>query len=114
MGRMPLPHTLFEYFDEIFCLGLLLAEWKSINSGHALIGEGLFGLRRSRRMYIQQDPVRNNDSMTPSASGVRRRQSSSLVGVMVQLSSRHEHMNIYIYIYHIYTNNLVSSVTHEK
>ncbi len=95
MGRMPLPHTLFEYFDEIFGLGLLLAEWKSIISGDALLGERLFGLRRSRRTYIQQNhPARNDDSssMGFSASGIRSR--SSRISAMVPLSSRHEqHLN---------------------
>ncbi len=110
MGRVPLPHTLFEHFDEIFGLGLLLAEWKSVISGDALLGERLFGLRRSRRTSIQQNhPARNDDSsMASSASGVRRSQSSR-VSAMIPLSSRHEHMNfmrVHLFqLYHLMKNN---------
>ncbi len=87
MGRVPLPRVLFEYFDEVFCLGLLLVEWKSVHSGDALLGERLFGLRRSRRIYIQQNSMRTNEVVTPSGSVKKKR---SFTNAMVPLSFRCE------------------------
>ncbi len=107
MGRVPLPRTLIESFDEIFCFGQLLAEWKSVNSGDTLLGERLFGLRRSRRIYIQHNFVRNNNNTTSSASGVRKPR-SSLVSALVPLSFRYESTHG-LYIIHLLLSSVCNS-----